>query len=93
MRIIFNIGWWLERRMYEIKNQVEDQELPPRDDTVYKAWKAMYKANRQDKDYKAFNQTHNRYIDVRRITYIQQGYRKISSAGRNRKTSERQNKK
>jgi len=81
MKLIFNIGWWLERRMYEIKNRIEEEELPPRDDTVYRAWKAMYKLNRQDKDYKPFNQVSSSHRLINYKPGCYSGYHKLISGG------------
>ena len=89
MKIIFNMGWWLERRMFEIKNRIEDEELPPRDNTVYEVWKAMYKMNRQDKDYKPYNQVSSPHILHKYPPGTYRGYRKISLNSSYRNTLKR----
>ena len=70
MKLVFNIGWGLERRLYDIKgftpisNKLEDYLW---------AWNEVYKSCREDPGYVQYNHSHNKHMS----NYVKDSYRKL----------------
>jgi len=77
MKLKFNIGWQLERKLYDM-DVVYTHKMPAsRSIVLRRAWSAVYKSCRHDIGYDQYNRSHNRYFEITNNKQYTSRYKKL----------------